>query len=87
MITLYEFAEGFGLPEISPYVTKTEVQLRMAGLGYVKAQAAPMASPKGQLPWIEDDGEAIADSHFIRLHLERKYGVDFDEGLSASERP
>lgn len=86
MITLYGFGEGFGLPEISPYVTKTEVQLRMAGLGYVKAQAAPMASPKGQLPWIEDDGEAIADSHFIRLHLERKYGVDFDEGLSASER-
>ena len=86
MITLYGFGEDFGLPEISPYVTKTEVQLRMAGLTYVKAQAAPTDAPKGQLPWIEDDGEAIADTHFIRLHLERKYGVDFDEGLGAAER-
>lgn len=86
MITLYGFGEDFGLPEISPYVTKTEVQLRMTGVAYVKSSAAPMASPKGQLPWIEDDGEAIADSHFIRLHLERKYGVDFDEGLNAGER-
>ena len=30
MITLFGFGAGFGLPEISPFVTKTEVQLRMA---------------------------------------------------------
>ena len=86
MITLFGFGENFGLPEVSPYVTKTEIHLRMAGLGYVKETAAPQLSPKGQLPWIEDDGEQIADSHFIRLHLERKYGIDFDEGLGAAER-
>ena len=32
MITLFGFGAGFGLPEMSPFVTKTEVQLRMAGL-------------------------------------------------------
>ena len=31
MITLYGFGENFGLPEVSPYVTKTEVHLRRAG--------------------------------------------------------
>lgn len=86
MITLFGAGANFGLPEVSPYVTKTEVHLRMAGLPYVKEAAAPHMSPKGQLPWMDDDGELIADSHFIRLHLERKYGVDFDEGLSVAER-
>jgi glutathione S-transferase len=86
MITLYGIGANFGLPEASPYVTKTEVHLRMAGLAYAKQAAAPQMSPKGQLPWMDDDGELIADSHFIRLHLERKYGVDFDEGLGAAER-
>jgi hypothetical protein len=68
MITLYGFGTGFGLPEISPFVTKTEVQLKMAGLSYRKERAMPPASPKGQLPFIEDEGQAIADSTFIRAH-------------------
>ena len=70
MITLYGFGAGFGLPEISPFVTKTEVQLKMAGLAYRKERAMPPASPKGQLPYIVDDAESIADSTFIRAHIE-----------------
>ena len=86
MITLYGFGPGFGLPEISPYVTKTEVQLKMAGLDYRKQRTMPADAPKGQLPWIEDGGERIGDSTFIRAHLERRHGVDFDEGLTSRQR-
>jgi glutathione S-transferase len=86
MITLYGFGAGFGLPEKSPFVTKTEVQLKMAGLDYCKRMALPPASPKGQMPFIEDDGEQIADSTFIRAHIEGKYGFDFDAGLSPLQR-
>jgi len=86
MITLYGFGPGFGLPEIGPYVTKTEVQLKMAGLDYRKAKGRPELSPKGQLPFIEDDDELVADSTFIRAHIEAKYGVDLDAGLSRAER-
>ena len=86
MITLYGFGPGFGLPEISPFVTKTEVQLKMAGLAYRKERAMPPASPKGQLPYIDDGGESIADSTFIRAHIERKYGFDFDAGLDLQQR-
>ena len=75
MITLYGFGAGFGLPEISPFVTKTEVQLKMAGLAYAKEKAMPPASPKGQLPYIVDEAETIADSTFIRAHIEGKYGL------------
>ena len=86
MITLYGFGPGFGLPEISPFVTKTEVQLKMAGLAYRKQRAMPPASPKGQLPYIDDEGASIADSTFIRAHIEQKYGFDFDAGLDQQER-
>jgi glutathione S-transferase len=86
MITLYGLGAGFGLPEISPFVTKTEIQLKMAGLAYRKALTLPPSSPKGQLPYIDDDGELIADSTFIRAHIERKYGFDFDEGLGSLQR-
>ncbi len=86
MITLYGGGEGFGLPEVSPYVTKTEVQLKMAELPYRKLTASPQESPKGQVPFVDVGGERIADSHFIRAYLEQTYGVDFDRGLNARER-
>jgi glutathione S-transferase len=86
MIVLYGFGAGFGLPEKSPFVTKTEVQLKMAGLAYRKDRAMPPASPKGQLPYIVDEAETIADSTFIRAHLEGKYGFDFDAPLSLQQR-
>jgi glutathione S-transferase len=86
MIVLYGGGPNFGLPEISPYVTKTEVQLKMAGLAYRKERATPKDSPKGQVPFIDDDDERIADSTFIRAHIERKYAVDLDEGLDSHAR-
>jgi glutathione S-transferase len=86
MITLYGAGEGFGLPEMSPYVTKTEVQLKMAGLAYRKLPSAPQAGPKGQMPFIEHDGQKIGDSTFIRGYLERTFGLDFDEGLDPRRR-
>src|SRR5260221_14187783 len=86
MITLYGFGAGFGLPEISPFVTKTEVQLKMADLAFRKEKAMPPASAKGQLPYIVDDEESIADSTFIRPHIEGKYGFDFDTPLNLQQR-
>jgi glutathione S-transferase len=86
MITLYGGGPSFGLPEVSPYVTKTEVQLKMAGLDYVKAVGAREESPKGQVPYIDEDGVRIADSTFIRAYLEEKHGIDLDRGLTPRQR-
>ena len=38
------------------------------------------------MPYIVDNGEIIADSTFIRWHIETKYNIDFDRGLSAEQR-
>lgn len=86
MIVLSGGGANFGLPEISPYVTKTEVQLAMAGLAFEKRQAHPQEGPKGQIPFIEDGGRMIGDSGFIRMHVEQEYGVDLDAGLSPEQR-
>jgi glutathione S-transferase len=85
MITLYNFGPAFGLPDPSPFVMKVETLLRMAkpyrtdSTGFSKA-------PKGKIPYIEDDGVIVPDSTFIRWHIEKKYRVDFDEGLDAGQR-
>lgn len=85
-LTLYATRAGFGLPDTSPFVIKTEVQLKMAGLVYDRASAIPPQAPNGKLPFINDHDEVVSDSTFIRAHIERKYGVDLDEGLDACQR-
>jgi glutathione S-transferase len=86
MITLYTFGPAFGLPDPSPFVMKAEVLLKMAGLPYRTETKGLRGAPKGKLPYIDDDGERIADSTFIRRHIEQKYGTDFDRGLSREQR-
>lgn len=85
-ITLYATRTGFGLPDTSPFVLKTEVQLKMAGAAYRKIAAIPPQAPNGKLPYIQDGDEAISDSTFIRAHIERTRGVDLDRGLDAHQR-
>src|SRR6516225_297435 len=86
MITLYAFGLAFGLPDPSPFVTKAEVLMKMAGLAYRIDNTGFRRAPKGKLPYIDDDGERVADSTFIRWHLEHKYHVDFEKGLSTEQR-
>src|SRR5215510_13602528 len=75
MITLYTFGPAFSLPDPSPFVTKVEVLLKMAGLAYRTDTTGFRQAPKGKLPYIDDDGEQVADSTLIRWHLENKYRI------------
>lgn len=86
MITLYCFGPLWGLPDPSPFVIKTAVQLKMSGLDFRIEKSRPPEGPKGKLPFIADDGVLIGDSVFIREHLERKYGVDLNAGLDGRQR-
>ena len=86
MITLYGFGPAFGLPDPSPFVMKTDVQLKMSGLPYRFERGGPRGGPKGKVPYVEDGGVRIGDSTFIRDYIEETYGVDLDRALSSDER-
>ena|SRR5258706_4111556 len=86
MITLYGSGPAFGLPDPSPFVMKTDVQLKMSGLPYRFEHGGPQAGPKGKIPFVEDGDVRIGDSTFIRDHIEKVYGVDLDRALSSDEK-
>lgn len=86
VITLYGFGAKFDLPEASPFVMKTELQLKMAGIPYRCECASPRQAPKGKLPFIRDGARVIGDSTLIRRHLEETRRIDLDAGLGAEER-
>lgn len=86
MITLNVFGPAFGLPDPSPFVVEADKLLQMPGLAFSKIEGNLRKSPKGKLPIINDNGTIVPYSTFIRLHLEAKYGIDFDERLTAVER-
>lgn len=90
MITVYGYVPGFGVPDISPFVTKVVNYLTFVGLEYEwKPQDLARLdedSPTGKLPYIVDsDGTKVADSTAIIMYLKEKYGDKLDADLSAAE--
>ena len=87
MITLYQFPPAFGLPNASPFCLKLELYLRMAGLPYRNRYSLELhRAPKGKLPWIDDDGTAVADTGLIIEYLKGKYGNPLDGDLTPLQR-
>jgi glutathione S-transferase len=86
MITLYTFGPGLGMPDPSLFVMKAEMLLKLAGVPYKTAAKGLSGAPKGKLPYIRDGETLVADSTFIRMHLEQKHGIDFDKGLTPEQR-
>jgi glutathione S-transferase len=61
--------------------------MRLAGLPFIHEHIFDAsAAPRGQLPYVVDDGETIGDSEIIIARLERKYALAIDAGLSAAQR-
>lgn len=88
MITLFGFGPNLGVADPSPFVLKVITYLKMAGLPYQSVTDTNnlRKAPKGKLPFIEDDGETIADSYFILKHLQQKYKVELNSHLSEEQK-
>jgi glutathione S-transferase len=86
MITLYNFGPALGLPDPSPFVMKTEILLKMAGLHYQTKSKGLSRAANRKVPYILDESQKISDSTFIRRHIEKKYNIDLDHALSDEQR-
>jgi glutathione S-transferase len=86
-VKLFQFPRMFAIPNLSPFCCKLETWLRIAAIPYeVVDTPDPRKGPKGKLPFIEDDGERIADSSRIIDHLVATRGVDPDACLDDRQR-
>jgi glutathione S-transferase len=87
MITLYSYPELFGVADNNGYGLKVFAFFKLTGVAFTHRHIFDAsAAPRGQLPYIIDDGEAIGDSDMIIKHLTRKYRLKIDDGLTAAQR-
>src|SRR5262244_328920 len=87
MLTLYSYPELFGVADNNGYGLKVFAFLRLAGVPFRHEHIFDASSaPRGQLPYIVDDGETIGDSDTIIAHAIRKYRLTIDDGLTTAQR-
>jgi glutathione S-transferase len=86
-ITLYSYPSLFGVADNNGYGLKVFAFMRLAGLPFVHEHLFDASTaPRGQLPYIVDEGEAVGDSETIIAHLTRKYDLRIDAALDARRR-
>ncbi len=88
MIKLYSFGSNFGVADASPFVLKVDAYMRMAGIQFKNIASLEnlRKAPKGKLPFIDDNGEIIADSQAIIAHFKQKPEQDLDKDLTDEQR-
>jgi len=87
MITLYSYPALFGVADNNGYGLKVFAFMRLARLPFVHEHIFDAsAAPRGQLPYIVDDGQIVGDSETIIAHLAGKYRLTIDATLGARER-
>ena len=85
IVLLHQFAPVEMVVSTSPPCLKLETFLRMTKIPYENEYGMKF-SKKGKMPWIEFNGQEIADSNFCIRFLEREFQVDIDCHLSATEK-
>jgi glutathione S-transferase len=87
MLTLYSYPELFGVADNNGYGLKVFAFLKLTGLPFTHQHVFDAsAAPRGQLPYIVDDGETIGDSETIIAHLTQKYRLTIDAALTPAQR-
>jgi glutathione S-transferase len=87
MLTLYSYPELFGVADNNGYGLKVFAFLRLCGIPFRHQHIFDAsAAPRGQLPYITDDGETVGDSDTIIAYVLGKYRPPIDDALTAPQR-
>ena len=87
MLTLYSYPPLFGVADNNGYGLKVYAFLKLAGLPFTHAHIFDASkAPRGQLPYIVDDGETVGDSGTILGYLTGKYRLTIDAALTQAQR-
>lgn len=87
MLTLYSYPSLFGVADNNGYGLKVFAFLRLAGVAFRHEHIFDASqAPRGQLPYIVDDGQTLGDSETIIAHAIAKYRLTIDAELTEAQR-
>ena len=84
-VILHQFVPLDNVVSGSPPCLKLETFLRMTKIPYENDNRLKF-SKKGKMPWIEFNGQEIADSNICIHFLKNEFQVNIDSHLSATEK-
>jgi glutathione S-transferase len=87
MIRLFSYPELYGVADNNPFGLKVFAFLKLCDLAFEQEHIFDAkAAPRGQLPYIIDEGETIGDSDPIMAHLIAKHHLTIDDALTTAQR-
>jgi glutathione S-transferase len=87
MIILYSYPPMFGLPDNNPFGLKVDTFLRLTKLQYkLEPIVDTKDAPRGQLPYLVDEGHVVTESNSIISYLTEKYNITLDSDLTVAEK-
>lgn len=87
MLTLYQFPGPWDVCSASPFCAKLEGFLRWQNIPYKSVTVySTKNSPKGKIPYIEDENGTMGDSTFIIEYLTRKHNLVPDAHLTVEQK-
>merc|ERR1712165_227192 len=87
MVYLFQYTRSPVIPSISPFCLKLESWLKLHGIKYQNVDhKCKFRSKKGLLPFIELNGEEIADSNMIIETLSKKFEKEMPAELSQDQK-
>ena len=86
MIYLCQFPCSPKMRSISPFAIKLETWLRLTGIQYTNVYTSTFSKSTKQIPYIELNGEELAETSVIIEKFKKIFQVDPDQMLNPKQR-